>query len=81
MPPGETMFKYHGYSGPCPKPPLPREETAADRIAQLEAALRVALPILDEAYRWHRDMQSAPSRVDEAYSAKESARAALEDRT
>lgn len=22
MPPGETMFKFHGYSGPCPKPPL-----------------------------------------------------------
>ena len=19
---GETMFNYHGYSGPCPKPPL-----------------------------------------------------------
>jgi hypothetical protein len=22
MPPGEQMFKFHGYSGPCPKPPL-----------------------------------------------------------
>lgn len=22
MPEGETMFHYHGYSGPCPKPPL-----------------------------------------------------------
>ena len=22
MPEGEEMFKYHGYSGPCPKPPL-----------------------------------------------------------
>lgn len=22
MPEGEQMFKYHGYSGPCPKPPL-----------------------------------------------------------
>lgn len=21
MPEGETMFKVHGYSGPCPKPP------------------------------------------------------------
>lgn len=27
MPPGETMFKFHGYSGPCPKPPLPRAST------------------------------------------------------
>ncbi len=25
MPDGEEMFKYHGYSGDCPKPPLPRE--------------------------------------------------------
>jgi hypothetical protein len=33
MPPGEEMFKYHGYSGPCPKPPLPTVEApcAADR--------------------------------------------------
>ena len=23
MPSGEEMFKFHGYSGPCPKPPLP----------------------------------------------------------
>lgn len=24
MPEGEEMFFYHGYSGPCPKPPLPQ---------------------------------------------------------
>ena len=24
MPVGEEMFKFHGYSGPCPKPPLER---------------------------------------------------------
>lgn len=24
MPEGEEMFKYHGYSSPCPKPPLPK---------------------------------------------------------
>jgi hypothetical protein len=23
MPEGESMFRMHGYSGPCPKPPLP----------------------------------------------------------
>lgn len=27
MPDGETMFKYHGHSGPCPKPPLPKATT------------------------------------------------------
>lgn len=25
MPPGEEMFKYHGYSGDCPKPPSQRD--------------------------------------------------------
>jgi hypothetical protein len=25
MPEGEEMFFYHGYSGPCPKPPKPEE--------------------------------------------------------
>lgn len=24
MPAGEEMFKFHGYSGDCPKPPLPK---------------------------------------------------------
>jgi len=26
MPEGEQMFKFHGYSGPCPKPPLPKPQ-------------------------------------------------------
>jgi hypothetical protein len=26
MPAGEGVFKFHGYSGPCPKSPLPRAE-------------------------------------------------------
>lgn len=25
MPEGEEMFKFHGYSGNCPKSPLPRD--------------------------------------------------------
>ena len=29
MPQGEEVFKYHGYSGPCPKPPLAKEPEAA----------------------------------------------------
>jgi len=35
MPPGEEMFNYHGYSGPCPAPPLPKEQpsTIAREIA------------------------------------------------
>lgn len=29
MPPGEEMFKMHGYSGDCPKPPVPKPQIAA----------------------------------------------------
>lgn len=29
MPDGEEMFKFHGYSGPCPKPPVPKPSTEA----------------------------------------------------
>ena len=28
MPPGEETFRYHGYSGPCPKPPIPKEQAS-----------------------------------------------------
>lgn len=37
MPPGEEMFKYHGLSGPCPKPPLPKK---LPTNAELAAILR-----------------------------------------
>lgn len=41
MPPGEDMFKYHGYSGPCPKPPLPRKSvrTHEDRANALRSEM------------------------------------------
>lgn len=29
MPDGEQMFKFHGYSGPCPKPPVPNPSVEA----------------------------------------------------
>lgn len=32
MPDGEQMFKLHGYSGPCPKPPKPIIETGVELI-------------------------------------------------
>ena len=34
MPEGETMFKYHGYSGPCPKPPLIKPKGFAEKYRQ-----------------------------------------------
>lgn len=58
MPEGESMFKFHGFSGPCPAPPLPRpaainwqtsHERALARIAELEAALHLMRCERDEA--------------------------------
>lgn len=38
MPEGETMFKFHGYSGPCPKPPLlqPHQWRVVDEKKELD---------------------------------------------
>lgn len=33
MPAGEEMFKYHDYSGDCPKPSFPRTEPSRIEIA------------------------------------------------
>lgn len=32
MPAGEEMFKFHGFSGNCPKPPLQKTEVVAEYI-------------------------------------------------
>lgn len=40
MPPNEQMFKFHGYSGACPKPPLPRPRDKEKIIAELKDAVR-----------------------------------------
>ncbi len=46
MPVGEEMFNYHGFSGPCPKPPLPPKPTpleiANETIARLTRELSEA---------------------------------------
>jgi hypothetical protein len=40
MPPGEEMFKYHGYSGDCPKPPKAKEETNKPTVVCLCGSTR-----------------------------------------
>lgn len=54
MPEGEEMFKYHGYSGKCPAPPLPLALTDAEklttRIYDTLAAISEATEIGDDGY-------------------------------
>ena len=54
MPPGEEMFKYHGYSGPCPKLPLPRDSgatTAPHNEAELQWVVDNIFTIARREYR------------------------------
>jgi hypothetical protein len=37
MPPGEEMFICHGFSGPCPKPPLPQDVGTRELALILDA--------------------------------------------
>ena len=46
MPESETMFKFHGYSGPCPKPPL---QKAPRQKETDEALLSECLSVLEFA--------------------------------
>lgn len=50
MPDGETMFKYHGHSGPCPKPPLPKAATPSHGMT---AEKRKELELLRDAAARH----------------------------
>ena len=54
MPEGEEMFKYHGYSGPCPAPPLPAALTDIEkltmRIYDTLASINDAVAIGDDGY-------------------------------
>jgi len=53
MPPNETMFKFHGYSGPCPAPlkpsrPLISERERFEEWARNEGYYVFDSPINDE---------------------------------
>jgi hypothetical protein len=51
MPPGEEMFKYHGYSGPCPKPLPPKVQKLADEKPQIKELLdRIPADSIDKLW-------------------------------
>ena len=68
MPRGEEMFNFHGYSGPCPKPPMlqPHQQRVVDEKAELDAKLTKLIAFqstetfesLDEAERDRMRRQS-----------------------
>jgi hypothetical protein len=47
MPKGEEMFNYHGYSGNCPKPPLPMSSSEPSRESRLLDAIDAIRKKLD----------------------------------
>ena len=47
MPPNESMFKFHGYSGDCPKPPLPMPPSELDQLRAEVALLREVVAAAD----------------------------------
>lgn len=78
MPEGETMFFFHGYSGPCPKPALanpaaPQEET------DVEGLLKVAADVSDHLRNWCGDDYAADV-VDRLRTALRSTRAIADEK-
>jgi len=48
MPEGEEMFVMHGYSGPCPGPPLPKKPTQLELVQSERDALAAEVERLRE---------------------------------
>ena len=78
MPDGEEMFKYHGYSGDCPKPPLSNtlDHTLRTKISEivwraypsetrgLEKATEVADKIISLVTSYVESAQNQSNKVD-----------------
>lgn len=67
MPAGEEMFKYHGYSGNCPKPPLPRPQKKS--YEELERELSAANAEVVQLRGENKQLKSDAGKwiVDQAY--------------
>ena len=73
MPPNESMFKFHGYSGDCPKPPLPMPPSELDQLRAEVALLREVVAAADAMRRITIILQSVQ------WADYDAARAALKD--
>lgn len=54
MPEGEEMFNYHGYSGPCPKPPMTNRERLTQNQIDISNLRFYAAMARD--FRWQTDI-------------------------
>lgn len=59
MPAGEQMFKFHGYSGPCPKPPLSQAEKNGGTVGEVREAIETAQGLIKEA-KGHEGADGGP---------------------
>lgn len=80
MPEGEESFKYHGFSGPCPKPQQTSFTTlfCMKVLAERLKCKKVEFHYFDEGYVlgllavWHNDLSFAvPIRIASPHNAKE----------
>lgn len=60
MPEGESMFKYHGYSGPCPKPPLPKQPSELEQAQEMYKK-----EVLTHQLVTHKELEQARDRIAE----------------
>src|SRR5665811_61373 len=66
MPAGEEMFKYHGYSGDCPKPPLPRPVKPTYEQLEQQLAQRDATILAQQAT--HKAMQECIRQLSDVFA-------------
>ena len=66
MPPGEEMFKFHGYSGDCPKPPLSAEAVQAVSDHHLLLGLKNTERLMKEKAALESSLSRAQERLKEA---------------
>jgi len=93
MPPNESMFKFHGYSGDCPKPPLPMPPSELDQLRAEVALLREVVAAADALDAiWNDGMNHDPDddqpafcewdeSLNRAWTALRTARAKLKEPT
>lgn len=74
MPAGEEMFKFHGYSGPCPKPAS--QQTEAEKLAAAKDAAHRALDAAEKAWYAYAGMADVGPERTRAFEVYESVRCA-----